>query len=768
MTHKSIDMNCVHELKMILPDQLFDAHAHIYRVQDLRLEKSSHALPAVDIVSTEYWKKCLSKQLPDVTLAGGLFCPYPSPRCDIDAANSWLIDELKKHPRSRGLLLISPKSDISKINTLLANSQIVGFKPYYFFAQGGIDPPPAVNDFLPEWAWQIAHEKKLVLLIHLVRDGALADEDNFQQLRTHCQNYSNATAILAHAGRGFHAANTVKGISALSGLQNVYFDNSAICEPRGLVAILKEFGPTRLLWGSDFPISEMAGRCVSAGNGFVWLDSSSIAWEKQPTCAPATVGLESIRALKEAGEYFGLNKTDYQNIFCDNAMTLLGMKTRETDRALKLYAYAKSIIPSGTQLMSKRPERYAPDVWPAYFSEARGCQTWDIDGKHYYDMSTNGIGACLLGFRDPDVTAAVQRRMNLGSMSTLNPPEEVDLADMLCKIHPWASQVRFTRSGGETAAVAVRIARATTKRSIVAVCGYHGWHDWYLAANLGETDALDGHLMPGLDPLGVPRELRGTTVAFRDHNREDLEAVIKKYGDRLAAIVMEPARHVDPEPGWLEYIRAAAHKCGALLIFDEITIGFRLNIGGIHLKLGVNPDMALLAKALGNGHPIGAVLGTKESMAGAHQSFISSTYWTESVGPVAAMATLSKMISLPNFNSHLAHMGTLVQNYWRQHGKKHGLPVEVEDGYPPLALFKFKHELAPELMTVYTQSMLEKGFLAGSVIYTTMGHTEEIMRLYGQAIDEVFADMGKYLVEGTVRQMLKGPVAYSGFARLTR
>ena len=766
MATKTIDVKYIDELKAILPGQLFDIHAHIYRTRDLQLEQKSHALPSVEEVSINQWKKCLSMQLGN--LSGGLFFPYPSPHCNIDAANEWIIEELKSHPESRGLLLITPTSDISMIKALLENPQIVGFKPYYFFVQSGNSSAPAMDEFLPEWAWQIANEKRLILLIHLVREGALADRDNAQQLGINCRKYPQATAILAHAGRGFHAANTVKGIKVLAGLQNVYFDSSAICEPQALFAILKELGPSRFLWGSDFPLSEMNGRCVSIGNGFIWLDSSSIMWEKQTTCVPAPLGFEAIRALKEAGDYFGLNKADYQNIFCDNAMTLLGIKKRETDCALKLYGYAKNRIPTGTQLMSKRPERYAPDVWPAYFSEARGCQTWDIDGKHYYDMSTNGIGACLLGFRDPDVTAAVQRRINLGSMSTLNPPEEVELADMLCELHPWANQVRFTRSGGESAAVAIRIARATTQRSIVAVCGYHGWHDWYLAANLGETDALDGHLLPGLDPLGVPRELHGTAVAFRDQSHEEFEAVIKKYGDKLAAVIMEPARHHDPEPGFLEFVRDRTQKCGAMLIFDEITIGFRLNIGGIHMKFGLYPDIAILAKALGNGHPIGAIIGTKGSMKGAHRSFISSTYWTESVGPVAALATLNKMRSLKNFNGHLAQMGILVQDYWRKHAMKHKLPVEVENGYPALATFKFKHELGPELMTLYTQLMLEKGFLAAGAIYTTMGHTEEIMRLYGRAIDEVFADIGRYIEQGTVKQILKGPVAYSGFARLTR
>lgn len=768
MTDKKSDIDYIKELYTIFPKQLFDAHAHIYRRQDLNLDQPSDALPNDSDISIHYWKIHLSKKLGDITLAGGLFCPYPSLNCDIDAANNWLIEELKKHPQSRGLLLIRPQFDISKIKKLLENHQIAGFKPYYFFAQHNGGSAPAVDEFLPEWAWQIAHEKKLMLLIHLVRQAALADKDNARQLYTNCQKYPDAKAILAHAARGFHAANTVKGIAALSGLQNVYFDNSAICEPLALYTILKEFGPTRLMWGSDFPLSEVPGRCVSVGNGFIWIDSSSVEWNKQNTCAPVALGLESIRALKEAGDYFGLNKADYQNIFCDNAMTLLGMKTYESNGAVKLYEYAKKTIPGGTQLMSKRPERYAPDSWPGYFSEARGCETWDIDGKHYYDMSTNGIGACLLGFRDPDVTAAVQRRINLGSMSTLNPPEEVELSDILCRLHPWADQVRFVRGGGDAAAVAIRIARATTGRSLVAVCGYHGWHDWYLAANLGQSDALNGHLLPGLDPLGVPKELCGTTVPFRDQNCDEFEMIIKKYGDRLAAVIMEPARHHDPEPGFLEFVRDGAHKCGAKLVFDEITIGFRLNTGGIHMKLGVYPDIAIFAKAMGNGHPVGAVIGTKESMKGAHRSFISSTYWTESVGPVAAIETLNKMQSLPDFNSHLARMGTLVQGYWRKYAMKHKLPVDVENGYPALATFKFKHELGAELMTLYTQLMLERGFLAGSVIYTTMGHTEEIMRLYEQAIDTVFADISGYLSQEKVKQALKGPVAHGGFARLTK
>ena len=443
------------------------------------------------------------------------------------------------------------------------------------------------------------------------------------------------------------------------------------------------------------------------------------------------------------------------------------LKDIEIDKSQQLYRYAKTRIPGGTQLVSKSPERFAPNVWPAYFREARGCETWDLDGRHYYDMSTNGIGACLLGFRDPEVTEAVQQRISLGSMSSLNSPEEVELADLLCELHPWAHQVRYARSGGEIAAVAVRIARATTRRSLIAVCGYHGWHDWYLAANLGESDALNGHLLPGLNPHGVPSELRGTTLTFRYNHYEDLEQVLAKHGDQLAAVIMEPARHHDPEKGFLESVQAGARQHGALVIFDEITIGWRLNLGGVHLRFGVEPDMAIFAKSLGNGHPMAAVIGTKAAMQGAHDSFISSTYWTESVGPVAALATLKKMQRLGELPAHIAKVGKTIQGYWSSSAEKHNLPVKVENGYPCFANFAFEHDLAPELKTLYTQLMLEKGFLAGVMIYPTLAHTEEIVSSYGRAIDEVFKEISLAIACGNIHQKLKGPIAHSGFARLT-
>ena len=764
-TFNELDKKIAREIADFLPEKIFDSHAHIWRVADWNSPLSGAFTDVPEEVTVDIWQKHVVKQVGKSRLVGGLFLGLPM--CDINRMNDFLLEHLKGKPKSRGLICIAPDYPQEKVIGYIENSSIAGFKPYHTFSNDKNTFQSSIASYLPEWVWELANAHGLIITLHLVKDLALADPENQRQIREMCLKYPNAKLVLAHAARGFHTPNTVRGISSLRGLENVWFDTAAVCESAEITAILHEFGPSRLLWGSDFCVSEIRGKCVSVGDGFVWLDQDSVNWNKlSPACSPALVGLESLLELKEAADNFCLNEDDLKNIFCDNAHRLLGMKQEPGTKTQDLYIHAKKVIPGGTQLLSKRAEMLAPNQWPPYFREARGCEVWDIDGNHYFDMYGHGIGSCLLGFRDPDVTRAVQRRINLGSMSTLNPPEEVELADLLCEIHPWAERVRYARTGGESMAAAVRIARATTDRSIVAVCGYSGWHDWYLAANLGEDDLLRGHLLPGLAPLGVPRELRDTTVTFHYGNREEFKEVIDKYGDRLAAVVMEPCRHHEPEPGFLEFIRDEAHRVGALLVFDEITIGWRLNFGGAHLKFGVNPDIAIFAKALGNGHPIAAIIGTAGAMEGAHNSFISSTYWTESVGPTAALATLKKMRE-NNIPAYVARIGGMVADYWQKHAKKHGLPVTASDGYPCLAHFRFDHELADELRTLYTQLMLSRGFLAGVMIYPTLAHTGKICEQYGEAIDDVFGEIAETLNKGDIKTRLKGPVAHSGFARLT-
>lgn len=430
-----------------------------------------------------------------------------------------------------------------------------------------------------------------------------------------------------------------------------------------------------------------------------------------------------------------------------------------------LYRRARRRIPGGVQLLSKRPEMFLPDLWPSYFSRAKGVDVWDLDGRQYVDMSHNGIGANVLGAADPDVDAAVVEAIRCGVSSTLNAPEEVALADLLCEIHPWASMVRFARTGGEAMAMAVRIVRARTRRDVIAFCGYHGWHDWYLAANLAEESALDGHLLPGLSPAGVPRGLRGTALPFRYNQLDELNEIVRTHGANLAAVVMEPLRDHEPAPGFLAGVRRLADGAGALLVFDEITAGLRLTTGGAHLLYGVTPDVAVLAKAISNGYPMAAVIGTEPVMQAAQDSFISSTYWTDRIGPVAALATLRKHRQ-HDVAAHLQRIGARVQAGWREEGARAGLPIQV-GGMTPLSHFHFTGAHAEAGHTAFTQMMLERGYLAGKGFYVTFAHQDAHVDAYLGAVREVFSVLGDAFRSGTVAGLLSGPLAHSGFARLT-
>ncbi|MCF7687149.1 MAG: aminotransferase class III-fold pyridoxal phosphate-dependent enzyme [Cephaloticoccus sp.] len=436
------------------------------------------------------------------------------------------------------------------------------------------------------------------------------------------------------------------------------------------------------------------------------------------------------------------------------------------DRTQQLYRRGRELIPGGTQLLSKRPEMYAPELWPAYFQSAKGITLTDLDGRVFQDFSTMGIGACLLGYGCDAVDEAVITRIRNGSTSTLNAPEEVALAEKLVALHPWAQQARFTRAGGEAMAVAVRIARTVTDRSVVAVCGYHGWSDWYLAANLMGGDALGGHLLPGLEPAGVPAELTGTTFTFRYNQPAELEAICARHGKRLAAIVMEPMRHDPPRDGFLEKVRAMADRFGAVLIHDEITNGFRANFGGSHLRLGVDPDIAVFAKALGNGYPIGAVIGRAAVMDGAQQAFISSTSWTEGIGSTAGLATLLEMERLQPW-SRITAVADRVMQGWRDLAQSHGLAFTVHGGGNLCALHFGPGEDANAIRTLFTQEMLESGYLAGAGFYPCAAHTLNHVEVYLGAVDRVFADIAAARATGNIRAKLKHREADQGFRRLT-
>ena len=428
----------------------------------------------------------------------------------------------------------------------------------------------------------------------------------------------------------------------------------------------------------------------------------------------------------------------------------------------KLWKRAKAVIPGGNMLLSKRAEMFLPEQWPAYFSKAKGCQVWDMDGNRYTDMSIMGIGTNILGYGHEEVDAAVRQTVDTGNMSTFNCPEEVYLAEKLVEIHPWADMARLARSGGEANAIAIRIARAASGRDKVAVCGYHGWHDWYLSANLGDDENLAGHLLPGLDPKGVPQNLRGTVFPFNYNNYQELEDLVNAH--EIGVIKMEVVRNMGPEDNFLHKVRQLATERGIVLIFDECTSGFRETFGGLHKKYGVEPDMAMFGKALGNGYGITATIGRREVMESAQSTFISSTFWTERIGPTAALKTLEVMERVKSWQT-ITKTGLNIRERWQQLADKHRLGIS-HWGLPALTGYTFQSDNALAYKTLITQEMLAQGYLASNCVYVSTEHTTEVVEGYFAALDPLFATIKECEEGRDVMSLLKGPVCHGGFKRL--
>jgi glutamate-1-semialdehyde 2,1-aminomutase len=441
---------------------------------------------------------------------------------------------------------------------------------------------------------------------------------------------------------------------------------------------------------------------------------------------------------------------------------MIDINTLKNSKGPKLYNKAKTLIPGGTQLLSKRPEMFAPDIWPAYYSKAKGCRVWDLDGREYIDMSIMAVGACILGYADEDVDAAVIGSIHKGVNSSLNCPEEVELAEALIDLHPWFDMVRYARGGGEALSIAVRIARAKTKRDTVLFSGYHGWTDWYLAANLADKSGLDGQLMPGLEPNGVPRGLAGTAIPFNFNDIDSLRETIRGKESEIAAIIIEPARGEEAPSEYLQTLREISSEIGAVLIYDEITSAYRMCAGGIHRRYGIYPDIAVFAKSMANGYAMSAILGTEKVMQAAQSTFVSSTNWTERVGPTAALATLKKYQETQT-DKHIISIGNKTQQIWRDASLKTGLQIDVT-GLPTLAAFGFKSEKSMDLNTRFVVEMLQRGFLGFRQFKPSLAHGDAELDQYKNAVEDVFELLSRLPKD----QILNSETAHTSFKHLTK
>jgi glutamate-1-semialdehyde aminotransferase/spore coat polysaccharide biosynthesis protein SpsF (cytidylyltransferase family) len=425
----------------------------------------------------------------------------------------------------------------------------------------------------------------------------------------------------------------------------------------------------------------------------------------------------------------------------------------------KMWKRAKNIIPGGTMLFSKNPDLFLPKFWPAYFEKTKGCNVWDLQGRKYLDLLTMGVGTNILGYSRKEVDDAVRKVIDKGNMSSLNSKEEIFLAEKLIQLHPWAEKVRFARTGGEAAAIAVRIARAATGREKIAVCGYHGWHDWYLSANLSNSENLNSHLMKDLPIQGVQKSLKNSVFVFEYNNFNQLKKIVSK--NKIAAVVMEVARNEKPQKYFLENIRNLTKNKNIVLIFDECTSGFRETFGGLHLKYKINPDLATFGKALGNGYAINAIIGSSTIMNYVKSTFISSTFWTERIGSVAALKTLEVMKKINSWRT-ISDLGKKIKNKWRKTAQKYNLKINIQ-GLDALPRFNFTSNNNLKYKTLITQEFLKKRILSSNFIYCSIAHKPKIIKKYFNILEEIFKKIS-YCEKGKLRidDLLEGPVSISG------
>lgn len=428
----------------------------------------------------------------------------------------------------------------------------------------------------------------------------------------------------------------------------------------------------------------------------------------------------------------------------------------------KLWHRANASIIGGNSLFSKNPNLHSPDDWPTYYTAAFGCEIQTVEGARLLDMSYMGIGTNFLGYGNKVVDAAVAEVVKSGNLTTLNSVEEIDLAELLVSLHPWSSKVKFARSGAEANSIAIRLARATSGRDKIVFCGYHGWHDWYISAALGGSNVLSSHLMRGLSPSGIPTHLEGTTTAVAYNDREQLEKCVSQI--RPAAIIMEVERNIPPAPGYLEFVRDLADRNGTLLIFDECTTGFRENMGGLHLKYGINPDIATYGKTLGNGYAITATLVNERAAANSDDCFISSTFWSERIGFAAGIATLSEFNRVQPFEDVKA-CGLYFRQQLQNLAQKSGLELKIQ-GIPALTTFALDIPNWPFYKSYFVSEMLKSGILASSAFYASVPHTNELVDKYMLAALPIFEKISEHSAGGNDVQELGVTPTQVGFSRM--
>ena len=429
----------------------------------------------------------------------------------------------------------------------------------------------------------------------------------------------------------------------------------------------------------------------------------------------------------------------------------------------KFINLSERFIAGSNMLLSKNRNIFSPNNWPTYYKRAKGCYIWDLNGKKYLDMCVMGVGTNLLGYSDNKIDNSVIRALKQSNMSTLNCPEEVMLAKELLSLHKWAGKVRFARTGADAAAIAVRLSRVFTNKEKVIICGYHGWQDWYLAANINNKKLLNKHLFPNLKIDGIPKEYSKYTYSVNYGDLEKINKILKK-DKQIGTIIMEVSRNKKVDIKFLKEIRKITAKNKISLVFDECTSGFRENLGGYHKTININPDIATFGKALGNGYAITAIIGKKKIMESFKHTFISSTFWTERSGYVAALKTISILKKKKPWKE-IINKGRLIKKKWLQISKKHSIPIDIY-GLDAIPSFSFADKNKNLIYkTFLTQELLKSNILAANMIFVSTAHSAKDLRKYFIRLEKVFKDLSKLNIQ-QIKRKIDGKICFNSMARM--
>ena len=429
-------------------------------------------------------------------------------------------------------------------------------------------------------------------------------------------------------------------------------------------------------------------------------------------------------------------------------------------KSMETYARASEIIPGKTQLASRRASSYASGVSPVYAKSSSGARFIDIDGNTFLDWK-NAYGAIILGHSNPVVNQAVKTQIDQGSLFTINSDLEVELAELLIENIPSAEMVRYTKGGGEACALAARIARGTTGRDKILFSGYHGWHAWYQAANYLADPITGGYPVTGVEPIGVPKSLKGTAIPFAHEDISMVKNLLNQHKNEIAAIFVEPMMSQEPDKEYLVQLKKLAKEHGCILIFDEVSCGWRIAVGGAQEYIGVTPDMTVLAKGISNGYAMGAVVGSVAAMEPANHMFISSSYWSDNIGLIASITTINELINR-NSKEKFKQIGESLIKTINNAIDEVGIAAKVEGvyTYPTLQFMIDDQELSQNINTLFIQEMAKRGIFTPTSLNATLDHTEKDIEITGVAAAESFrvimkaleGDLDKYLLADTKKE----------------